>query len=172
MLQNFVKSWFQHWFVSLPCFRAKITQILRKVFPERWDEIETWFSLIWIAQRLIFFHRYCLSFFNFGHLHKETGGQSWTKSANFRSASFSWKLNSFKFFFKQCFCLLEYYLKQECRQYWTIFGGIMTQKPSSEGHFMDAESVRKTLKTFNLTTTNDILMKLTTIMYLYESVTS
>ena len=37
---------------------------------------------------------------------------------------------------------------------------------------MDAESVRKTLKTFNLTTTNDILMKLTTIMYLYESVTS
>ena len=76
------------------------------------------------------------------------------------------------FFFKQCFCLLEYYLKQECRQYWTIFGGIMTQKPSREGHFMDAESVRKTLKTFNLTTTNDILMKLTTIMYLYESVTS
>ena len=103
MLQNFVKSWFQHWFVSLPCFRAKITQILRKVFPERWDEIETWFSLIWIAQRLIFFHRYCLSFFNFGHLHKETGGQSWTKSANFRSASFSWKLNSFKFFFQTMF---------------------------------------------------------------------
>ena len=172
MLQNFVKSWFQHWFVSLPCFRAKITQILRKVFPERWDEIKTWFSLIWIAQRLIFFHRYCLSFFNFGHLHKETGGQSWTKSANFRSAAFSWKLNSFKFFFKQCFCLLEYYLKQECRQCWTIFGGIMTQKPSREGHFMDAESVRKTLKTFNLTTTNAILMKLTTIMYLHESVTS
>ena len=55
MLQNFVKFWFQHWLVSLPCFRAKITQILRKVFPERWDEIETWFSLIWIAQRLNYF---------------------------------------------------------------------------------------------------------------------
>ena len=34
---------------------------------------------------------------------------------------------------------------------------------------MEAESTRKTLKTFNLTTTNAILMKLTTIMYLYES---
>ena len=35
---------------------------------------------------------------------------------------------------------------------------------------MDAELVRKTLKIFNLTTTNTILMKLTTIMYLHESV--
>ena len=35
---------------------------------------------------------------------------------------------------------------------------------------MDAESGRKTLKTFNLTTTNAIIMKLTTIMYLHESV--
>ena len=35
---------------------------------------------------------------------------------------------------------------------------------------MDAELVRKTLKTFNLTTTNAILMKLITIMYLQNSV--
>ena len=35
---------------------------------------------------------------------------------------------------------------------------------------MDTESVGKTLKTFNLTTTNTILMKLTTIMYLHDSV--
>ena len=35
---------------------------------------------------------------------------------------------------------------------------------------MNAESVRKTLEIFNLTTTNAILMKLTTIMYLHESV--
>ena len=35
---------------------------------------------------------------------------------------------------------------------------------------MDAETVRKTLEIFNLTTTNAILMKLTTIMYLHESV--
>ena len=35
---------------------------------------------------------------------------------------------------------------------------------------MDAESVRKMLEIFNLAATNAILMKLTTIMYLYESV--
>ena len=46
----------------------------------------------------------------------------------------------------------------------------MTQKPSKKGNFIDDESTRKTLKTFNLTTTNAIMIKLTTIMYLYESV--
>ena len=35
---------------------------------------------------------------------------------------------------------------------------------------MDAESVSKTLKTFNLTTTYGNLMKLTTMMYIHESV--
>ena len=35
---------------------------------------------------------------------------------------------------------------------------------------MNAESVGKTLKTFNLTTKNAIFMKLTTIMYLHECV--
>ena len=35
---------------------------------------------------------------------------------------------------------------------------------------LNAESVRKTLEIFNLPTANAILMKLTTIMYLYESV--
>ena len=35
---------------------------------------------------------------------------------------------------------------------------------------MDVESVRKMLEIFNLTTTNAILVKLTTIMYLHESV--
>ena len=34
---------------------------------------------------------------------------------------------------------------------------------------MDAESVPKTLKVFNLTTANAILMKLTTIMYLHKN---
>ena len=35
---------------------------------------------------------------------------------------------------------------------------------------LDAESVRKTLKIFNLTTAKALRMKLTTIMYLHESV--
>ena len=43
-------------------------------------------------------------------------------------------------------------------------------KSSQEELFMDAESIRKTLKTFNLTTTTAILMKFTAIMYLDESV--
>ena len=49
----------------------------------------------------------------------------------------------------QCFCLLEYYLWWEFRQCSTIVGGIRAQNPPQKGHFMDAESVRKTLKTLN-----------------------
>ena len=48
--------------------------------------------------------------------------------------------------------------------------GVRAQKPSKKGYFVDAESVRKTLEIFKLTTANSILMKLTTIMYLHESV--
>ena len=48
--------------------------------------------------------------------------------------------------------------------------GIRAQKPPKKGYFVDAESVRKTLEIFNLTTANAILIKLTTIMYLHENV--
>ena len=43
------------------------------------------------------------------------------------------------------------------------FGGVRAQKRPKKGHFVDAESVRKTLENFNLATTNAILMKLITI---------
>ena len=43
------------------------------------------------------------------------------------------------------------------------FGRVRAQKRPKKGHFVDAESVRKTLKNFNLATTNAIRMKLTTI---------
>ena len=43
------------------------------------------------------------------------------------------------------------------------FGGVRAQKRPKKSHFVDAESVRKTLKNFSLATTNAILMKLTTI---------
>ena len=49
-------------------------------------------------------------------------------------------------------------------------GGVRAQKRPRKGYFVDAESVHKTLGIFNLTTANAILMKLTTIMYLHESV--
>ena len=90
--------------------------------------------------------------------------QSWVRP-------FSIKTQILQKIFKQCFCLLEYYLWWEFQQYWTIFGGLRAKKPLKMGHFMDAESRLKALKIFNLTTTNPILMKLTTIMYLHEIVT-
>ena len=49
-------------------------------------------------------------------------------------------------------------------------GGVRAQQAPKKGYFVDAESVRKTLEIFNLTTTNAILIELTTIMYLHESV--
>ena len=45
----------------------------------------------------------------------------------------------------------------------------MTQKNPQKGPFHGAELVQKTLKIYNLTTTKGILMKLITIMYLYET---
>ena len=48
--------------------------------------------------------------------------------------------------------------------------GGMAQNPPQKGYFVDADSVRKTLEIFNSTTTDAILMKLTTIRYLHESV--
>ena len=47
---------------------------------------------------------------------------------------------------------------------------VRAQKPPKKGYFVDAELVLKMLEIFNLTTTNAILMKLTTIMYLHDSV--
>ena len=49
-------------------------------------------------------------------------------------------------------------------------GGVRAQKPPKKDYFVDAKSVRKTLEVFNLTTANTVLMKLTTIMFLHESI--
>ena len=43
------------------------------------------------------------------------------------------------------------------------FEGVRAQQLPRKGHFVDAESVRKTVKNVNLATTHAILMKLTTI---------
>ena len=90
------------WFSTLPCFRAKIVQILQKVilfFLERGEKIEPWLWHIWIAQWLKV-SPLLLIFFDFSHLQRETCGQSWTKSANFKSVSFSLSL---QFFFETMF---------------------------------------------------------------------
>ena len=45
----------------------------------------------------------------------------------------------------------------------SYFRGVRAQKLPKKGYFVDAESVRKTLKNFNLATKYTILMKLSTI---------
>ena len=49
-------------------------------------------------------------------------------------------------------------------------GGVRAQKPTKKGYFVDAKSVRKTLEVFNLAIENTVLMELTTIMFLHESI--
>ena len=58
------------------------------------------------------------------------------------------------------------YLWSKFQQTRAIFGGERSQEPPKRDHFMDAASVRKHLKIYNLTTTNATLMKLTTVMHL------
>ena len=96
-----------------------------------------------------------------------SGGNGWLKLDQ------KWKLwvllfftktEILQIFLKECFCLLEYYLWWEFLQYHIIFGGVRAQNLPKRA------VVRKTLRTSNLTTTNAIVMKLTTIMYLHENV--
>ena len=103
-------------------------------------------------------------FFRFG---PSSGGNGWLKldqKWKLWVRLFFMKTRIPQIFFKQCFCLLQYYLWWEFWQYDIIFGGVRAQNLPKRA------VVRKTLKTFNLTITNDIVMKLTTIMYLHESV--
>ena len=47
--------------------------------------------------------------------------------------------------------------------------GSKVPKPPSNGHYMDADLVRKIWKIVSLANTNAILMKLTAIVYLYKA---
>ena len=77
-------------------------------------------------------------------------GQSWTKKANF-GCPVSVKIENFQRLLKRCLLLLNHYFWLKFQQNWTVFEGLRTQKLPKKGHFMDAESVRKALKMFNLT---------------------
>ena len=149
-------------------------QILQKVivfFPKRGEEIKPWVWNIWIAQWLKFSPPLVISF----RFSPSTGKNGWSKLDQKRKPwirLFFMETRILQPFFKQCCCLLEYYLWWGCGQYWTIFWGIRTQKPPKKGYFIDAESKRKTLKTFSSAITKTILMKLTTIMYEYKPKTS
>ena len=95
--------------------------------------------------------------------------QKWTKTVNFGYVSFPLK----HFILKDCsetaFLLWETYLWLKFQQTRAIFGRERAQKTPKRSHFMGAASSWKQLKIYNLTTTNPILMKLTTIIYLHKT---
>ena len=64
---------------------------------------------------------------------------------------------------------MMYYLWSKFQQIPAIFGGERTQKSLKLDHFMAAALPRNHLSVYNLETTNTIKMKLTTIMYLHET---
>ena len=127
-LQNFIKFW----------KNSKNSSNIAKrnrVFPGK--EIEPWFWQIWIAQWLKFFP-------NTAYLFQFRPSSVGPKVQILGPSLFHENSNLSIFFFKHCFCLLEYLFWWEFRQYWTIFGAVRAQKPHKKDHFMDAESVRKT----------------------------
>ena len=89
----------------------------------------------------------------------------WTKTVNFGCIPFEPKFKTLKDF-SNTVCLIRDFIWSKLQQDQTIFGGIRAQKATKRGHFMDAESIQKILKIFELTTTYAILMKLTTDIYL------
>ena len=100
---------------------------------------------------------------------RETVGQSWTKVPILGPSLFHENINLSIFF--QTMLLFDTVLplvriSAISDHVW----GSKGPKTSEKSYFMDAELVRKTLKTFNLTTTNPIIRKLITIMYLQNSV--
>ena len=76
------------------------------------------------------------------------------------------KIQNFEGFFKHCVFLIgTLHLVKISARLNNIWGSKGPKLPR-KGHFMNVESIRKTLKIFNFTTTNAILMKLTTDIYL------
>ena len=84
----------------------------------------------------------------------------WTETVNFSCIPFELKFKILKDFSNLVF-LIGDYLWSKFQQYQTLFGGVRAQKIPKRGHFMDTESIQKTLNIFDFTTTYAILMKLT-----------
>ena len=77
------------------------------------------------------------------------------------------KIQIFQRLLWHCFTLLEYYLCWTYQQNWTIYGGkISNPPPKKRGAGMYVPLIWKSLKLWNLATTNAILMKLIMIMYI------
>ena len=145
-----------------PYFLAIIEKILQKVilfFSEKREEkIKPWFWHVWIAQWLTFFcNTYFFSMFaifrgkrgvKFGPNVLTLGPFLFHENSNFSNDIFSARLLSLV----RILIILDHI--------WGSRGPKITPK----GHFVHAEPVSKALKIFDWTTTNAILMKLTTVM--------
>ena len=158
------------WLVTPPCFLVKLSQILQKVivfFPERREEIKISFWHIWIAQWLKFF-RSTAYFFILTIIRRKRGvklGRKVLTLSPFLFHKYSNPSKKFQtvFLFARVLPLLR--ISAILDHIWRV----RTQKTSQKGQFRGCWTVRKILDIFNLTTTNAILMKLTTIMYFHES---
>ena len=158
------------WLVTPPCFLVKLSQILQKVivfFPERGEEIKISFWHIWIAQWLKFF-RSTAYFFILTIIRRKRGVKLGRKVLTLSPSLFHKYSNPSKkfqtvFLFARVLPLLR--ISAILDHIWRV----RTQKTSQKGQFRGCWTVRKILDIFNLTTTNAILMKLTTIMYFHES---
>ena len=122
------------WFVTLPCFLAKIVQILQKivvVFPERWDEIEPWFWHISIAQRPRLFPATTYLFW-ISVIFRGNGWSKLDQKCKLWFRLFFMKTRILQFFFKQCF----YFLFGNIGPYfwdYILYGGVRAQKPPKKG---------------------------------------
>ena len=138
------------WLVTLSCFLSKTAQIVQKVilfFPERGEEIEPWFWHILIAQWLIFF-RSAANIFWFWPSSGGNRGSKLDQKCKFWVRPFSVKTQIFQNIFKQCFCLLVYYLWWEFQQNWTIFGGVRVQNSTTIMYLQESVN-QKPLKARN-----------------------
>ena len=94
--------------------------------------------------------------------------QKWTKTVIFQCVPFDPNFKTLKNFSNNELALLDY-LWSKFQQDQTIFWGIWAKNNLKMGRFMDAESIQETLKTFNFTTTDATLMKLTRDIYLNKA---
>ena len=88
--------------------------------------------------------------------------QLWVRPISAQTLNFERLLRDYLF-------LMKYVPQVEISTNLSHISAERAQKPPKRGHFMDAALPRKHLKIYNLTTTNAVLMKLTTIISLHKT---
>ena len=145
------------------CFPVKIGHR-----EERGNKINPWFWYIWRAQQLKFFRTSSYFFSILTIFREKRAVKVGPKMLSFGPSLFHKNSDSSKNFQTNLLFARVQSLVRILAILDYIWG---SQDPNiSQKGPLGAESVSKTLKIFNLTTASAILMKLTTIMYLLQSV--